>query len=409
MKAAGGCIDIPPGARVAVLTARHNTSIVNYDPGDGLGTRRFIVPNIDFATASAAALPPLEPAKTPVRLAYSARLEVEIFADRPDWCAPNISLRVMAQSGEVFQRPDLATLLQRVGAGVVARRCPAAETLAFNGSVGGAAATWHRTAAAVEHWALREVAVPSLAAGVDLDTPDATAPVASPQPAAMPPAVTPLAAAPPVFAAAPTTEASVAAAAPPLPLSPEPGLPTSPEQQVAAIQIQPCPAQYPGSDDRRETMVCTCDPASLEDGNVIGSDLYGYASVPCRAARHSGILGPQGGTAAFFPLAGDYTLSGSDRNDISSGSGRVSGAFKVRAATQVTVDFVGRLLWRDRLLAQVTGIRTDKGITLVPVAVPSPAFLDLVPTSPAAEVKVAMPGANEMTLPIPPPPLLGPP
>ncbi len=52
-KQAGGCIDIPPGAKVEVVTARKNTSIVRFDAHDGRGDRVFIVPNVDFANAAA--------------------------------------------------------------------------------------------------------------------------------------------------------------------------------------------------------------------------------------------------------------------------------------------------------------------------------------------------------------------
>ncbi len=48
LKAAGGCVDIPRGARVAVNRSYRNTSIGTHDPGDGRGLREFVVPNIDF-------------------------------------------------------------------------------------------------------------------------------------------------------------------------------------------------------------------------------------------------------------------------------------------------------------------------------------------------------------------------
>ncbi len=60
-KASGGCIDIPPGATVTVLTARTNTSIAAYDANDGRGERTFVVPNIDFAAVPDA--PPAAPAR----------------------------------------------------------------------------------------------------------------------------------------------------------------------------------------------------------------------------------------------------------------------------------------------------------------------------------------------------------
>ena len=54
---AGGCIDIPSGARVDVQQARRNTSIVTYDAHDGRGPGTFFVPNIDFAAGATAAIP----------------------------------------------------------------------------------------------------------------------------------------------------------------------------------------------------------------------------------------------------------------------------------------------------------------------------------------------------------------
>lgn len=47
-KIAGGCVDIPRGARVPVRESYRNTSIGTYDPGDGRGPRDFVLPNIDF-------------------------------------------------------------------------------------------------------------------------------------------------------------------------------------------------------------------------------------------------------------------------------------------------------------------------------------------------------------------------
>ncbi len=48
-KRAGGCVDIPAGAAVAVLATRRNTSIITYDARDGRGARRFFIPNVDFS------------------------------------------------------------------------------------------------------------------------------------------------------------------------------------------------------------------------------------------------------------------------------------------------------------------------------------------------------------------------
>ncbi len=50
LMSSGGCVPIPTGATVTVITARKNTSIVSY--GVGAGARTFILPNIDFTEAS---------------------------------------------------------------------------------------------------------------------------------------------------------------------------------------------------------------------------------------------------------------------------------------------------------------------------------------------------------------------
>ncbi len=84
LAASGGCIDIPPGARVTVRQAFHNTSIVRYGAADA---PPYVVPNIDFqqdgpagAAAAAAASPGVAPAgyaavqRMPVADAGSATL-----------------------------------------------------------------------------------------------------------------------------------------------------------------------------------------------------------------------------------------------------------------------------------------------------------------------------------------------
>ncbi len=53
--ALGGCQDITPGMRVTVLETFRNTSIVTYDGDSRHGYGVFIVPNIDFRDADAAA------------------------------------------------------------------------------------------------------------------------------------------------------------------------------------------------------------------------------------------------------------------------------------------------------------------------------------------------------------------
>ena len=70
-KQMGGCIDIPPDARVAVHQRRINTSIVSYNPGDG--DRVFTVPNIDFSVQhDTASVPADAPPGDPITAFFSA-------------------------------------------------------------------------------------------------------------------------------------------------------------------------------------------------------------------------------------------------------------------------------------------------------------------------------------------------
>ena len=77
LAASGGCIDIPPGARVTVHQAFHNTSIVSYDgAADG---SPYVVPNIDFqpsgpASTTETAVSPATGAAAPPGYAVVQRL-----------------------------------------------------------------------------------------------------------------------------------------------------------------------------------------------------------------------------------------------------------------------------------------------------------------------------------------------
>jgi hypothetical protein len=76
LAASGGCIDIPPNARVTVRQAFHNTSIVTYGSTDGAP---YVVPNIDFEKDGQAG-PPLVvdpgPVGVPAGYAIVSRLAV---------------------------------------------------------------------------------------------------------------------------------------------------------------------------------------------------------------------------------------------------------------------------------------------------------------------------------------------
>lgn len=137
-KQQGGCIDIPPGARVAVQAARRQTSIVLFDAGDGRGARAFVVPNVDFSPAAPlpAAPPPAAAGRNclsynvPVTLrgtvtagpAYGNRLDQivgtsrrqQITLDRP------ICTRASPETSEAAERDVRALLPAWMGQGTYA-------------------------------------------------------------------------------------------------------------------------------------------------------------------------------------------------------------------------------------------------------------------------------------------------
>ena len=270
IKDAGGCIDIPPGAKVLVMTKRRNTSIVSFNADVGKGVETFIVPNIDFADGSP---------------------------------SPSSSSSSSPGRGQVAN--SSIALIPKAPAG-----SPAALSLPI-----------------------------------------------------------------------------------PMPVQP-------------AREIGDCPAAYTSNGRRPEALVCVCTAASLTQGSVIGTDLYGFDSSLCLAARHAGIITAAGGTAAFFQVLGPLVLTGSLRNGVDSGAQQSSdGAFQVRTATPMIVDYIRRLSDRDAAAESAPSIRMSDGELLVPEQVPPAAFLDLKSDLPAGGVTILMPAPNELALPIPPPAL----
>lgn len=107
-----------------------------------------------------------QPAAAPAAtvLANSARLGVEIVAPAgASWCGERPEFRVVAPDAGVFAAPEFATLVERLGARLVASRCPQARAIALSGMVRGrvaapaaaAAAVWRGTAEAASGWSLR--------------------------------------------------------------------------------------------------------------------------------------------------------------------------------------------------------------------------------------------------------------
>ena len=364
-KAEGGCVDLHPGgSRVTVVESYRLTSKVTADPGDGGGTRAFTIPNVDFASAlveGAAAAP--DPATV---LGTSTRLGVTISADGLGWCSHDVHLHIRSEGDAALDSADLRGLLQQFAQVVLTRRCPAAASVRYDGRVGNGPPRWQATASAVGGWAVAPTgATASSGPALDLDDLGQAGRLA------------------------PSRSAS--APAPPAPWA-----------------IGACPISYPGSPQDALPLACTCDAAAMESGAVFGTDYYSSDSPPCRAARHAGVLGQDGGTAAFILVPGVRNLIGSDRNGVDSGGANAAPAsVLVRPASPKLVAYIRDVTGRQLDPAMKVAVATSDGRLLVADPVPPPAFPDATTAAPAPGVAVDLPDADAVTLPVPPAPLAG--
>lgn len=123
------------------------------------------------------------------------------------------------------------------------------------------------------------------------------------------------------------------AALPPTP-APVPAQPPAPAQPRAALPVCPATAQVPATTPQNLRVVCQCTAELIRPGNVIGTNFYIRRSSICGAARHAGVIGPQGGPVAVT-LGGPRTqFEGTTRNGVSSwGSAETGPTFTVAAPT----------------------------------------------------------------------------
>lgn len=77
-----------------------------------------------------------------------------------------------------------------------------------------------------------------------------------------------------------------------------------------------CPEKLVGQD----SLICGCTGEAAASGSVWGSDLYTDDSNICRAARHAGMIGPDGGTIWVFERPGVDAYPAVERNGVSSSS-----------------------------------------------------------------------------------------
>lgn len=91
-------------------------------------------------------------------------------------------------------------------------------------------------------------------------------------------------------------------------------LAAAPARADQAPAAAACPEKLVGQD----SLICACSAEATASGSVWGSDLYTDDSNICRAARHAGLIGADGGTIWVFERPGLDSYQAAERNGISS-------------------------------------------------------------------------------------------
>lgn len=89
----------------------------------------------------------------------------------------------------------------------------------------------------------------------------------------------------------------------------------APPRQAPAAALPACPADFEG---RTEDLACRCSAAQVATGDIYGTGIFTADSAICRAARHSGVIGPEGGPVSIVVLAGQDEYFPSTANGITS-------------------------------------------------------------------------------------------
>ena len=108
--------------------------------------------------------------------------------------------------------------------------------------------------------------------------------------------------------------------------------------QVTAVQQQAstaipapdaaCPANFLG---QTAPLACHCPAESIAAGTVRGAGVYASNSALCRAARHAGVIGPEGGLVNAIPAPGVPAYAATTANGVTteaSGAGAASFSFR---------------------------------------------------------------------------------
>jgi hypothetical protein len=87
----------------------------------------------------------------------------------------------------------------------------------------------------------------------------------------------------------------------------------APSSRAPAAALPACPADFEG---RTEDLACRCSAAQIAIGSVYGTGIFTADSAICRAARQSGVIGPEGGPVSIVALAGQDEYFPSTANGI---------------------------------------------------------------------------------------------
>ncbi len=94
------------------------------------------------------------------------------------------------------------------------------------------------------------------------------------------------------------------------------------------MQLDICPRDYNNFPEDASTLTCGCDAAAVKEGSVWGTNPYYYQSSLCRAARHAGAVGADGGQIKVQPENATI-FPGVTRNDVEAASWSKGVGFRI--------------------------------------------------------------------------------
>jgi hypothetical protein len=87
---------------------------------------------------------------------------------------------------------------------------------------------------------------------------------------------------------------------------------------ASVASVARCPLSLSSDRNLPDPYTCFCDSAAIQSGSVWGTERYTDDSGLCRAARHAGVIAPDGGTLTVRRSPGRAQYGGSLRNGVQS-------------------------------------------------------------------------------------------